>query len=761
MYGIGSSNLAIGISLVMRDRFSSGARAASASLNNLSKQARTASIQQMEMQRNMNAVGAGIGISAMLGMREFVKVGAQFDKQMTYMHSISADKYGKTLSDMKTRAMEVGVATMFSTTEIAEGMTVLAQAGQKTEQIYNNIYSVAVLAASTMSGLESSASVMSDIMIGFKISATEKNATRVSDIITKTINDANIKLADFEEAIKYIIPQSTALGVSLEETAAMIGVVGNAGIKGSMAGTNIENMWRYAARAAGKEGKNKQTNALAMLGLSPKDLINSKNQLKSVGEIIPMIGTQLQKMSQHDISGYNAIMDIFGVRGARAAINLANNMAEFKTFLNEVNNSQGAAANTAEDVMGTLWGSSEQLQSTWENFKIVFTEAITPVLQPLIQGLTILADVLRRVIQLPIGKFLTILATGFIAVKTVIMGYKAIMLSIKLHHLAMGSSFLNSSNQVVTGYGRMAAAANSYRASAAGAATAATAAAFTTAQVQKFGGGAGYTILGKTPSGAYRARTPSGGYTFVSAQDANAIKAMQKGGYGGTMLTGAGRVKGDGGIAGGVRGGTPGGTVITRGGGMGRFGNMMGKASLPGMLGGMALQLGAESMRDENTGKLSTGGKAMDAAGSALSWGGTGAMIGSAFFPGIGTGVGAILGGVGGLLYSLYTNVDKVAEEVKNIKDPNGEEFNAEAWRKQVNILEKLGEKQTLYGKGWTPDITEMEQTTRLGAAKWLNNKGNISQDPNRITINIDGKKAMDKIVNDRQAELLINLAAF
>ena len=204
---------------------------------------------------------------------------------------------------MKKRAMEVGAETMFSSTQVAEAMVTMAQAGQDVEQVYKNINSVAILAAATMSDINSSASAMNDIMIGFNIPASEQNSLRVADIITKSINDSNIKLADFQESMKYIIPTATSLGISLEEVAAIISTIGNADIKGSMAGTNTENMLRYLARATGAEGGQKQFEALAMLGLQPSDLMNANGQLKSMAEIIPLLGGRLKEMSKNNVQG--------------------------------------------------------------------------------------------------------------------------------------------------------------------------------------------------------------------------------------------------------------------------------------------------------------------------------------------------------------------------------------------------------------------------------------------------------------------------
>lgn len=736
MIGTSGSNLAIGISLILRDQFSGRANAASQSLTNLQQRSQRA---QMEAARNANAIGAGVGVAALAGMREWVKVGADFGKQMTYMYSISEKKQGFTIDRMKNKAMEVGANTMFSTTEVAKSMVTMAQAGQNVEQIYKNINSVAILAAATMSDIHSSASTMNDIMIGFNIPATEQNSMRVADIITKSINDSNIQLADFGESMKYIIPTATSLGISLEEVAAMISTIGNAGIKGSMAGTNLENTMRYLAKATGAEGGSKQAEALSMLGLAPSDLMASNGQLKSMAEIIPMIGNKLKQMSTNNVQGFNAMMDLLGVRGGRAGNLLAQGMASYDKFLTGVNASQGAAQRTADDVMGSLWGTDEQLQSTWENLKIVFTEAIEPVLVPLLKGITLLVNGLRKMVQTPIGKFLTILAAGFVLVRTGVMGYRAVVLSLRLLHGSLGNGFRVTASSIIGGYNGMTAAA------------------------QRYAAASGAASMGGYAAGRY-------GMMGMMGPGTN-MKMMQMMGYGAASKLGvnaAGRYfnKSTGRLVSNAVGERYMGMTYGRGGGMlggtsamTKFGRFAGNASPYAMIGGMALQMGSSAVGEE------TGlGRTMNVAGGALGWAGTGAMLGSVV-PVIGTAVGAIVGGVGGLLWGIYDDAQRENERIKQAQsaaDANStnreKSFNPDEWRLNAQQYLSMPTGSSQYYKGVG---NSMNPTNRAGANSWLANGGHYTDGKktgSQIIINIDGKRAMDKKIEESKYETFVNL---
>src|SRR5690606_33256821 len=124
-----------------------------------------------------------------------------------------------------------GMDTMFMATQVADGMKYMAMAGMDTESIYNNISAAVALAGATMERLEGkggTADIMTNVMRGFDIQGTEKNAMRVADVLTKAVIGANTNLWDLHEAMKYTVSTAKDLNVTLEETAAMIMMAGDA-----------------------------------------------------------------------------------------------------------------------------------------------------------------------------------------------------------------------------------------------------------------------------------------------------------------------------------------------------------------------------------------------------------------------------------------------------------------------------------------------------------------------------------------------------
>lgn len=719
MVGLTGNNLSIGIALILRDQFSVGARQASQSLSQFQNKADRAAA---ESARNMNAIGAGMGLAAVSGMRQWVRTGLEFDKQMTYMYAVADKTTGMTSKKMRDRAKEVGVQTMFSAQETSEAMVVMAQAGQNTQQIYENIYATAVLGAATMSGIRESASAMNDIMIGFDIQASEANAMRVADIITQTINDSNIALDSYAETMKYTIPTAKTLGVTLEELSAITSVLGNAGLKGSMAGTGTENMIRLLAIAAGKEEGTKQMDALKMMGLGREDIVDAAGDLRSLSEVFPKIGKGLEGIGNAD--RIKIMADLFNIRGARPGqiLTFATGLEKYATALERVNASQGVADRTSRERMESPSGQVEQLTESLGNLAIAFTEALTPALKIVVPMLTGLFTVMEKMMGTNFGKLIVTVGTGFVLWKTVSMGYRTIIQSIPLINRGMGTTFATTAQTTVAGYNSMTQAANRYKLAAGGAGVGGIGGMFGA-------GGAGWN------GGAGMITTPAG-----------KVYQNAKGRWVQVMPTGAHRFLSNGSSA--VK--------------WAKASNMIGKASPYAMVGGLALSAG-QAMAGED----SKAGRAMGVGSTMLGGASMGAMLGSVV-PGVGNVVGAIIGGVGGLLWGLYDDAKQEEERIKAAKEayeadktnrPDG--FDVTTWKQNAQTYLRMKEGESMYVQGMG---NHMYPTTAKEVMDLLQSQGtytNGQQAPvpkTNITINIDGRRAMVEEIQKERYQTFIDM---
>jgi len=518
MVGIfGSSSIGIGVSIGLVNRFSGPAKQVIRDTRAMSAAQQSMYRKNLEMSRNANAMGAVIGVSMLRGLSEWTKVGAEFKYIMASVGAVtqSTDKQLQSLSDT---SRKLGKDTMFTASDVASGMKFMGMAGMNAEEVQANIKAAVSLAGSTQSSLGGkggSADIMTNVMKAF--GGGPDDAMKYADILTTATVSANTSLWDLGEALKYSSSTLKTMGYGVEDATMMVGVLGNAGIQGSMAGTAIENMVRYITKASGEFRTGKQGDALKMLGLQPAQLADSQGNLKNLKDILKMIGGQVKGMG--NIARQNAMNQIFGVRGNRSAALLVDNLNDVDDLYNKISNSSGTSNQILGVMMDTLRGKTLQLKSAWDDFKIAFTEGLEPLLMIGATVLTKILNITTTIFDTPyIGTFLAVGITGFIALKTATMAWAAISSGIKLMYMANSVAFNGFRALTITGYGQMAAGAARFGA-AAGAANMAAA-------------GGGYGALG----GALRANAAGRAIRGVGRRGAGRYVSMAAGGLGGRYM---------------------------------------------------------------------------------------------------------------------------------------------------------------------------------------------------------------------------------
>ena len=178
--------------------------------------------------------GVTAGMTAAIGASE--AVGSEFEAQMSRVQAISGAT-SEEFAALRDQAIQLGADTSFSASSAAMGMENLAAAGFAVTEIMDAMPGMLDLAAASGEDLASSADIAASALRGFGLEASE--AGHVADVLAANANMTNSSVADTGEALKYIAPLARAAGVSLEETAAAIGIMANAGIQGSQAGTTL------------------------------------------------------------------------------------------------------------------------------------------------------------------------------------------------------------------------------------------------------------------------------------------------------------------------------------------------------------------------------------------------------------------------------------------------------------------------------------------------------------------------------------------
>ena len=181
------------------------------------------------MTTHVTAPIVGIGAAA-------IKTTADFDAQMSKVSAISGAT-GKDFDDLRAKAREMGAKTKFSASEAGEAFEYMAMAGWKTGDMLDGIEGIMNLAAASGEDLGTTSDIVTDALTAFGLSA--KDSGHFADILAAASTNANTNVSMLGESFKYAAPVAGALGINAEDTSVALGLMANAGIKASQAGTSL------------------------------------------------------------------------------------------------------------------------------------------------------------------------------------------------------------------------------------------------------------------------------------------------------------------------------------------------------------------------------------------------------------------------------------------------------------------------------------------------------------------------------------------
>lgn len=317
------------------------------------------------------ATGAITGTATALGGVSIaaIKAGSDFESQMSRVQAISGAT-GSEFNKLKEQAIQLGADTAFSSSQAAEGMENLAAAGFTTSEIMDAMPGLLDLAAASGEDLASSSDIAASTLRGFGLEAAD--AAHVADVLAANANKTNSSVADTGEAMKYVAPLARAAGLSIEETAAAIGIMANAGIQGSQAGTTL----RGAISRLSKPTK-QMSECMADLGISFYD---SEGNMKSLAEQTRMMEEATAGMT--DEQRNNVLVTLYGQEALSGMLALMNEgdgaLLELTHAYETCDGSAKAAAETMQD---NLAGAPDQLGGSAETLGIVFYESVSESLK--------------------------------------------------------------------------------------------------------------------------------------------------------------------------------------------------------------------------------------------------------------------------------------------------------------------------------------------------------------------------------------------
>lgn len=294
-----------------------------------------------------------------------VKTGSEFEAQMSRVKGISGAT-GKDFEKLREQAIQLGADTSFSASSAAEGMENLAAGGFEVAEITDAMPGLLALAAASGEDLAVSSDIAASAVRGFGLEA--KDTAHVADVLAKNANKTNSSVSDTGEALKYVAPLAQAAGISFEETAAAVGIMADAGIQGSQAGTTL----RGALSRISKPTKDMKE-AMDELGISFYD---SERKMKSLSEQVGMLRKATEGMTDEQRNNY--LVTLYGqeaLSGMLALINTGEDSLQELTAAYK--NSDGAAQKAADTMQDNLAGAMEQLGGSAETLGIVFYDSVS------------------------------------------------------------------------------------------------------------------------------------------------------------------------------------------------------------------------------------------------------------------------------------------------------------------------------------------------------------------------------------------------
>lgn len=329
-------------------------------------------------QRSMVMGGAVLGTGAAM-MKPAVEFEQAFSKvqALTRLDKNNAADAAK-IKALRDQAINLGATTSFTSTDVAAGQSYLAMAGFNQEQITQSMPAILNMTKAADMDMGRVSDISSDILSGFGKKAEEMN--HIADVLTLTFTSSNVNLEMLGESMKYVGPLAAKTGQSFESMAAMVGLLGNVGIKGSQSGTALRAMLNRLSgptKAATKQ--------LNKLGVKTKD---AKGNLRALPDILADIAKKTKKMGSADQLAI--LKDIFGEEAATAAAELIKqagekNIREFDKKLKEAN---GTAQKVAETMSDNLMGDLKGLDSAREALGITIFDGQSNALRELTQTAT-------------------------------------------------------------------------------------------------------------------------------------------------------------------------------------------------------------------------------------------------------------------------------------------------------------------------------------------------------------------------------------
>ena len=313
-----------------------------------------------------------------------VKTGADFDSAMSKVAAVSGAT-GDDLQALRDKAREMGSQTKFSASEAAEAMNYMAMAGWKTEDMLSGIEGIMNLAATSGEDLATTSDIVTDALTAFGLTAAD--SAHFADVLAAASSNANTNVSMMGETFKYAAPVAGSLGFSVEDTAEAIGLMANAGIKSTQAGTSLRSIMTALAGEVKFCGES--------IGEVEIQTTNADGSMRELSDILADCRIAFAGLSESEqASAAQALVGKNAMSGFLALMNAA--PADIDKLSGAISNCDGTSLSMAETMQDNLAGQLTIQKSQLEELAISFSDILMPAIRSIVSHIQRLVDKLNQ-----------------------------------------------------------------------------------------------------------------------------------------------------------------------------------------------------------------------------------------------------------------------------------------------------------------------------------------------------------------------------
>ena len=354
--------------------------------------------------------------------KSILSAGMDFTSQMSRVEAISGASAAE-MEKLNAEALKMGSTTQFTATEAGQALEYMAMAGWKTSAMINGLEPIMNLAAASGENLADVSDIVTDAMTAFGLEAKKENIARFSDVLAQAASNSNTNVGLMGETFKYVAPVAGALGYNIEDAAIAIGLMANAGIKGSQSGTAL----RALLTRLSKPTKEVKT-AMKELGLS---MTTSTGEMKPLRQLMTEMRGKFSGLTEQEKALYAATLaGQEGMSGLLAIVSASDE--DFNKLAASIDNCKGATGRMAATVLANAKGDWTLFQSAVEGAYVALFTLNEQAIRKTIQSMTGLVDKFNA-LDGPMKQVILKMGILAAAIGPVLMyGGKALMLAGKI-----------------------------------------------------------------------------------------------------------------------------------------------------------------------------------------------------------------------------------------------------------------------------------------------------------------------------------------